>query len=178
MRERKTMEKESGEDSPNQKGEMVLEALRCNMRLLGELAVRYEVNLQPEPTGDLPAMKSPQDVHDLLAPEMSALAQEQLRVLILNRRNRLLGQRVVYQGNAFSAMIRPAEVLRPAILENATSIIVVHNHPSNDTTPSPEDIQATRELAEAGKIMGIEVLDHVIIGGNGFISLKGAGLID
>ena len=178
MRQRRTKGKEPGEDSPNYEQGMVLEALRCNMRLLGELAVRYEVNLQPEPNGDLPAMNSPQDVHDLLAPEMSVLAQEQLRVLILNRRNGLLGQRVVYQGNAFSATIRPAEVLRPAILENAASIIVVHNHPSNDTTPSPEDIQVTRELAEAGKIMGIEVLDHVIIGGNGFISLKGARLID
>ena len=156
----------------------LLDALRSNLSLLGEIAMRYEVETQPErPTGDLPAISCPDDVRKLLGPEMAPLAQEQLRVLLLNTKNQVLGQRVIYQGNVNSSMIRPAEVFRPAVIEAVPSIIISHNHPSQDPTPSPEDAAITRELAQAGKLLGIELLDHVVIGGERFVSLKERGLM-
>ena len=127
--------------------------------------------------GDLPSINCPDDVHRLPGPEMSRLAQEQLRVLLLNTKNNVVGQRVVYQGNVNSSMIRPAEVLRPAVMEAVPSIIVCHNHPSQDPTPSPEDAAITRDIAQAGKLLGIELLDHVVIGGERFASLKERGLM-
>ena len=167
----------TGKKTPT-KDAALLEALRSNLHLLGEIAMRYEVETQPErPTGDLPAINCPEDVRRLLGPEMAGLAQEQLRVLLLNTRNLVVGQRVVYQGNVNSSMIRPAEVLRPAVMEAVPSIIVCHNHPSHDPTPSPEDAAITRELAQAGKLLGIELLDHVVIGGEKFVSLKERGLM-
>ncbi len=156
----------------------LLDALRSNLNLLGEIAMRYEVETQPErPAGDLPSINCPQDVQRLLGPEMAPLAQEQLRVLLLNTKNLVVGQRVVYQGNVNSSMIRPAEVLRPAVIEAVSSIIVSHNHPSGDPTPSGQDAAITRELAQAGKLLGIELLDHIVIGGNRFVSLKERGLM-
>ena len=156
----------------------LLAALRSNLSLLGELAVRYEVETQPErPKGDLPAINCPEDVRRLLGPEMAPLAQEQLRVLLLNTRNEVVGQRVIYQGNVNSSMVRPAEVLRPAVVESVPSIIVCHNHPSGDPTPSPEDAAVTRELAAAGKLLGVELLDHIVIGGDRSVSLKERGLM-
>ena len=158
-------------------GQAVLEALRSNLSLLGELAARYQVAFQPQRPADMPSINCPQDVHNLLGPEMSVLAQEQLRVLLLDTRNHVLGQRVVYQGNVNSSVIRPAEVFRPAVIESAPSIIISHNHPSHDPTPSPEDVSITRELVEAGKLLGIDLLDHVVIGGDRWVSLKERKLI-
>ena len=155
----------------------LLEALRSNLHLLGEIAMRYEVETQPEHPEDPPAINCPDDVRRLLGPEMSGLAQEQLRVLLLNTKNLVVGQRVVYQGNVNSSMIRPAEVLRPAVMEAVPSIIISHNHPSQDPTPSPEDAAITRDLAQAAKLLGIELLDHVVIGGDKFVSLKERGLM-
>ena len=156
----------------------LLEALRSNLSLLGEIAMRYQVETQPErPTGDLPAISCPDDVRKLLGPEMAPLDQEQLRVLLLNTKNQVLGQRVVYQGNVSSAIVRAAEVFRPAVIEAVPSIIVSHNHPSQDPTPSPEDAALTRELVQAGKLLDIELLDHVVIGGERFVSLKERGLM-
>ena len=167
----------TGKKNPT-KDAALLEALRSNLHLLGEIAMRYEVETQPErPTGDLPAINCPEDVRRLLGPEMAPLAQEQLRVLLLNTRNQVLGQRVVYQGNVNSSIVRPAEVFRPAVIEAVPSIIISHNHPSGDPTPSPEDAAITRDIAEAGKLLGIELLDHVVIGGERFVSLKERGLM-
>ncbi len=155
----------------------VLEALRQNLHVLGELAVRYEVETLPERDPDAPALCSPQAVQRLLGPEMGALAQEQVRVLLLDRKNRVVGQRVIYQGNAYSSVVRPAEVLRPAVVVAAPNIIVAHNHPSGDPTPSPDDIRVTKDLAEAAKLLGVTLLDHVVIGGPGSaVSLKDRGL--
>ena len=156
----------------------LLDALRSNLSLLGEIAMRYEVETQPErPKGDLPSINCPEDVRRLLGPEMAPLAQEQLRVLLINTRNEVVGQRVIYQGNVNSSMIRPAEVLRPAVMEAVPSIIVSHNHPSGDPTPSGPDAAITRDITEAGKLLGIELLDHVVIGGERFVSLKERGLM-
>ena len=162
---------------PSPEGQALLDALRSNLSLLGELAVRYQVSTRPEGPEDPPTIVTPHDVHDLLGPEMSALAQEQLRVLLLNTRNAVVGQRIVYQGNVSSAIVRPAEVLRPAVIEAVPSIIISHNHPSNDPTPSPEDVAVTRELAQAAKLLGIDLLDHVVMGGKSFVSLKERGLM-
>ena len=167
----------TGKKTPT-KDAALLKALRSNLSLLGEIAMRYEVETQPErPTGDLPAINCPEDVRRLLGPEMAPLAQEQLRVLLLNTKNQVLGQRVVYQGNVNSSIVRPAEVLRPAVMEAVPSIIISHNHPSGDPTPSPEDAAITRELVQAGKLLGIELLDHIVIGGERFVSLKERGLM-
>ena len=162
----------------NPEGQALLEALRSNLSLLGELAMRYEVETQPErSTEDLPSINTPHDVYDLLGKEMAALAQEQLRVLLLDRRNRVLGQRVVYQGNTYSSIVRPAEVFRAAVVESLPAVVVAHNHPSTDPSPSPEDVAITRDLARAGKLLGIDLLDHVVIGGKTFVSLKERGLM-
>ena len=159
-------------------GQAVLEALRSNLALLGELAARYDVAFQTERPADRPQINCPQDVHTLLAPEMSALAQEQLRVLLLNTRNQVMGQRVIYIGNVNSSVVRPAEVLRAAVIDSAPSIIIAHNHPSHDPTPSPEDVSITRDLVQGGKLLGIDLLDHVVIGGDKWVSLKEKKLMD
>ncbi|MDE0231477.1 MAG: hypothetical protein OXN93_04265 [bacterium] len=156
----------------------VLEALRSNLALLGELAAHYEVSFQPERPAEMPTICCPQDVHNLLEPEMSLLAQEQLRVLLLNTRNQVMAQRIVYQGNVNSSIVRPAEVFRPAIVESAPSIIISHNHPSGDPTPSPEDVKITRELVEGGRLLGIDLMDHIVIAGDRYVSLKEKKLMD
>ncbi len=158
--------------------EALLEALRANLHVLGELAVRYEVETLPERDPDAPALSSPEGVQRLLGPEMETLAHEQVRVLLLDRRNRVVGQRVIYQGNAYSSVVRPAEVLRPAVLEGVPHIIVAHNHPSGDASPSPQDIRVTKDLAEAAKLLGVELLDHVVIGRSETVSFKDRGLLD
>ena len=162
---------------PLGKDAVLLNALRINLSLLGEIAMRYEVETQPERPDDPPSITTPGDVHKLLAPEMSGLAQEQLRVLLIDTKKVVVGQRVVYQGNVNSAIVRPAEVLRPAVVEAVPSIIVAHNHPSKDPTPSPEDVACTRELSQAAKLLGVELLDHIVIGGKRFVSLKEQGLM-
>ena len=156
---------------------VLLDALRSNMSLLGELAARYEVSIRPEGPEDPPSIGSPHDVYRLLGPEMSALAQEQLRVLLLDNRNQVLGQRVVYQGNVNSSIVRAAEVIRPAVVEATPGVIVVHNHPSGDPDPSPNDVLITRKLKQAAELLDIELLDHVVIGGKRHVSLKDRGLM-
>ena len=159
-------------------GHAVLEALRSNLTLLGELAAHYEVSFQPERPTEMPTISCPQDVFNLLGPEMSGLAQEQLRVLLLNTRNSVMAQRIVYQGNVNSSIVRPAEVFRAAIVESAPTIVISHNHPSGDPTPSPEDVKITRELVEGGKLLGIDLMDHIVIAGDRYVSLRERKLMD
>ena len=166
-----------GQTPSSSTGQALLDALRYNLDLLGEIALRYGVETQPERADDPPSITTPGDVHKLLAPEMSGLAQEQLRVLLLNTKNMVVGQRVVYQGNVNSSMVRPAEVLRPAVTQAVPSIIVSHNHPSGDPTPSPEDVNITKKLKQAGKLLSVELVDHIVIGGDRYVSLKERGLM-
>ena len=138
-----------------------------------ELGRRF-VSLSPE---DRMVINSPQDVANLLMAEMSVLDQEHLRVLLLNTRNEVLSVQEIYVGNVNSSVVRPAEVFRPAIRDNAPSIIVVHNHPSGDPTPSAEDVSVTKDLLSAGALLGVELLDHVVVGsGNRYASLNEMGL--
>ena len=149
------------------------EAKACQLLAALELGRRL-VSLSPE---DRVVINSPQDVANLLMAEMAPLEQEHLKALLLNTKNELLGVQEIYVGNVNSSVVRPAEVFRPAVRDNATSMIVVHNHPSGDPTPSPEDVSITKALVDAGELMGVELLDHLVIGsGNRFVSLNEKGL--
>jgi DNA repair protein RadC len=107
---------------------------------------------------------------------MSALEQEHLRVLLLDRRNRVLETTEVYRGSVNSSQIRVGEVFKEAVRKNASGIIVVHNHPSGDPTPSPDDVAVTRAIVQAGKLLDVDVLDHLVIGQGRWVSLKERGL--
>ena len=134
-----------------------------------ELGRRF-VSLAPQ---ERAVINSPQDVANLLLAEMSVLDQEYLKVLLLNTRNEVLGIQEIYVGNVNSSVIRASEVFRPAVQANAPSIIVVHNHPSGDPAPSSQDVDITKELISACKLLGIELLDHVVLGSaNRFVSLN------
>jgi DNA repair protein RadC len=121
-------------------------------------------------------VKSPADVAKLYMVEMMALDQEELWVACLDSKNRLLKTARVYRGSVNTAMIRVGEVFKEALRLNAASIIVTHNHPSTDPTPSPEDILVTRQIVEAGKLLDVDVLDHLVLAANRYISLRERGL--
>ena len=144
------------------------EAKAAELQALFQLALRFGA-LVPE---ERPHIRSPQDVFALLGGEMSLLDQEHMRVMMINTRNQVMSVREVYKGNVGAAVVRPAEVYREAIRQNAPSIIIVHNHPSGDPAPSPDDRRVTEILVEAGKLLDIELLDHVVIGDRRFASLK------
>ena len=108
--------------------------------------------------------------------EMGALKQEHLRVLLLDTRNQLIRITEVYQGSLNTSLIRVGEIFRDAVRENAAAVIVAHNHPSGDPSPSPEDVDVTRAMIDAGQLLDIEVLDHLVIGTGRFVSLKSKGL--
>lgn len=129
-----------------------------------------------DPKEDRPQLRSPADAANLIMAEMSILEQEELWVLHLNTRSHVLYIDHLYRGSVDTQLIRLGEIFRAAVRKNATAIIIAHNHPSGDPTPSPEDVMLTKQLVEAGKLMDIEVLDHLIIGHNKFISLKERGL--
>ena len=114
----------------------------------------------------------PADIAALLMVEMGHLHQEQLRVVCLNTKNYVQGMHMVYQGNVNSSIIRVSEVFREPMRLNSTSIITAHNHPSGDPTPSPEDVMITRQLVAAGKLLDIDVLDHLVIGQGLWVSLR------
>jgi DNA repair protein RadC len=116
------------------------------------------------------------DAASLLMPEMSFLEQEHLRVILLDTKNRLLGMPTIYVGSAHTAIARVAEIMRAAVSARAVGMIIVDNHPSGDSTPSPEDVALTERLVEAGELLAIQVLDHVIIGRQRYVSLKERGL--
>ena len=121
-------------------------------------------------------IRSPADVADLLMLEMSLLDQEHMRAVLLDTKNNVQRVAQVYAGSLNTAVVRVGEVFREAIRANAASIIVVHNHPSGDPTPSPEDVRVTEMLVDAGKLLDIAVLDHIVIGRNRFVSMKERGL--
>jgi DNA repair protein RadC len=122
-------------------------------------------------------VRSPADVNNLIGAEMAVLDQEHLRVLLINTRNQLLSVVDVYKGNVSTALVRPAEVFREAIRQNAPAMIVVHNHPSGDPAPSPDDVVLTKDLVKAAQLLQIDLLDHIVIGDRRFASLKQLGHI-
>ncbi len=136
---------------------------------LGRRLVREE---RDEP----PVITSPEQAAEQLLGDMAHLEQESLRVLLLDTRNRLIRSVEVYRGSLNSSLIRIGDIFREAVRANAAAVIVAHNHPSGDPSPSPEDVAVTRAIVEAGRLLDIEVLDHLIIAGRRHLSLKSRGL--
>ena len=131
------------------------------------------VAAQPE---ERPVIRSADDVARLLQSEMGLLDQEHMRVLLLNTRNQVLAANDVYRGSVHTAVVRIGELFREALRHNAPAIILVHNHPSGDPKPSSDDVSMTQQAIEAGELLDVEVLDHVVIGHEGFVSMKQQGL--
>ncbi|MFX3674593.1 MAG: DNA repair protein RadC [Paenisporosarcina sp.] len=120
-------------------------------------------------------VRSPKDAATYLMADMTSLKQENFVALFLNVKNQVLHKQTIFIGSLNASIVHPREIFREAVKRSAASIICAHNHPSGNPSPSPEDIEVTKRLQEAGHIMGIELLDHVIIGDHQFISLKEKG---
>ena len=120
-------------------------------------------------------LTGPEDVADMFMREMAALDREHFRAVLLNTKNRILGVRTISIGSLNASIVHAREVFKAAVAESAQAIVLVHNHPSGLPEPSSEDIVVTERLAEAGRILGIEILDHIVLGSQGFVSLKEMG---
>ncbi|MCP4539719.1 MAG: DNA repair protein RadC [Chloroflexi bacterium] len=129
-----------------------------------------------EEKSDSFTIRSPGDMAQLLMSEMSHLEQEHFVVIALDTRNRMIERKTLYVGSLNVTHIRVSEVFRGATRCNAAAVIVAHNHPSGDPSPSPQDVEVTRQLAQAGELLDIELLDHLIVGKSRFISLRERGL--
>jgi len=122
-------------------------------------------------------INTPKDLADLLMGEMNDLTQEVLKVVLLSTKNIIIATKDVFKGSLNTSIVHPREIFKQAIDKNSSSIIICHNHPSGDPTPSKEDINITLRIKECGNIIGIQLVDHIIIGNNKFVSLKERGLI-
>ena len=135
-------------------------------------AIELGRRLMLESPKDRPTINSPADAAALVQYEMSALEKEEMRVILLDTRNHVLDIVTVAHGSLNSAQMRVGEIFTPAIRLNAAALIAVHNHPSGDLKPSPNDVAITRAMLVAGKLLDIEILDHLIIGLGSYTSLK------
>jgi DNA repair protein RadC len=144
------------------------EAKACQLKAALEMGRRLLL-AQPE---ERLQVRSPSDLAPLLMLEMAPLDQETLRVILLNTKNQVTKMLDVYRGSLNSSLVRTAEVFKEAVRVNAAAIIVAHNHPSGDPTPSPEDARVTEQIVAAGKLLEIEVLDHLVIGERTYVSLR------
>lgn len=138
-------------------------------------AVELGRRLSQQQTEERYTIRSPQDAASYLMPDMTSLKQEHFVVLFLNVKNQVLHKQTIFIGSLNASIVHPREIFREAVKRSAASIICAHNHPSGNPSPSSEDIDVTKRLIESGLIMGIELLDHVIIGDHKFISLKEKG---
>jgi hypothetical protein len=161
-------------------------------RIIGERGDIYQALRSPEPPPELrmimevlsdilhprprDQIKSPTDVAGLLMVQMSNLDQEELRTVLLDTRNRVQDIVTIYRGSLNASMIRVGEVFKPAIWYNSAAIVVCHNHPSSDPTPSPEDVLVTRSIVEAGRLLDCDVLYHLVIGAGRYVSMREKGL--
>ena len=145
---------------------------------IAQLKAAFELGrrLLVEAPEEKPTITSPADAANLLIGEMSLLEQESMRVILLDTRNRVQAIQTIYQGSLNTTMVRVGELFREAVRANCAAIIVAHNHPSGDPSPSPEDVAITKDIVTAGKLLSIEVLDHLVIGHQRFVSLKERGL--
>ncbi|SIT83143.1 RadC family protein [Edaphobacillus lindanitolerans] len=135
-------------------------------------AVELGKRLARKQSNDRYVIRSPEDAAAYLMPDMASLTQEHFVALFLNVKNEVLHKSTIFIGSLNSSIVHPREVFREAVKRSAASIICAHNHPSGNPAPSPEDIEVTKRLAEAGRIVGIDLLDHLIIGDHQFLSLK------
>jgi DNA repair protein RadC len=122
-------------------------------------------------------IRGPRDIYERCAPMLRDLTQEEFRVLLLNTHHHVIRETVVTRGTLDASLVHAREVFRPAIVESAAAVVLVHNHPSGDPAPSAEDRVVTRQLAEAGRTLGIPVVDHVIVGDGCYVSFVEAGLL-
>ena len=122
-------------------------------------------------------IRAPADLAERLLPAMGHLEREELRSVLLNTKNTVTGMVTVYAGNLAGSSVRVGEVFREAVRRQAAAMVVVHNHPSGDPSPSAEDLRITRELAEAGRLLDIELLDHLVIGHGRWVSLRSLGAL-
>lgn len=155
----------------------------CNQRGVGpakaaqiKAAIELGHRMTMEKSDINPIIQSPEDAAALVSFEMSLLEQEEMRSIFLDTRNRVIAFQTVYRGSLNSSQIRVGELFRDAIRLNAAALIVVHNHPSGDPTPSAEDVVVTRAINQAGDLLDIKLLDHLIIGRGRHVSLKERGL--
>ena len=140
-------------------------------------AIEFGRRLVAASPDERPKIASPRDVYNLLGPSLREEKREHFVAVLLDTKNGVLRTKTVSVGDLSSSVVHPREVFAEAIRHSAASLIVAHNHPSGDPTPSPDDIAVTRRLQESGELLGIEVLDHVVLGDNRFVSLKEKGLM-
>ena len=145
----------------------------CKIKAVFELTKRIAAYCEE----DHPKITSKDDVTKILALHMMFLPQEEFRVMLLDAKQKLIRIETVSLGSLDKALVEPRDVFRPAITFNAASLVIVHNHPSGDTQPSEQDVLLTRELCMCGIILGIEVLDHIIIGKRDHVSFREKGLM-
>ena len=138
-----------------------------------ELSKRMEVDVNEKPK---PLLKSPEDVATVVKSRLKGKKKEHFLVLCLDTRNRLINDKLVSMGSLDTSIVHPREVFKEAVSSSAASVIFVHNHPSGDPEPSKEDVELTKRLAKAGEIIGIDVLDHIIVCNESYLSLKAKNL--
>jgi DNA repair protein RadC len=155
----------------------------CSQRGIGaakaaqiKAAIELGSRMSSEKSRERPTINSPADAAAQVAYDMSALEQEHLRVILLDTRNQLIDIVEVYKGSVNSSQVHVGELFKHAIRRNAAAVIVVHNHPSGDPTPSPDDVAVTRSMVQAGKLLDVDVLDHMVIGQGKWVSMKERGL--
>jgi DNA repair protein RadC len=124
------------------------------------------------------SIRSSQDVFEAYGPRLRGSRKETFYVVLLDGKHRVMREELVSVGSLTASLVHPREVFGPAMRESAAAIILVHNHPSGDPTPSPEDIAVTARLVEVGRLVGISVVDHVVVGGGGFVSCLERGYLD
>jgi DNA repair protein RadC len=145
--------------------------VRLSIELALELARRINADCALR---EVRQVRSAQDVARPVEHRLRGLDQEELCVVLLSTRNHVVGMEQIYKGSISTAIVRPSEVFKPAIVASAASIVVAHNHPSGDPTPSADDVRVTRDLVAAGKLLDIDLLDHLVIGDerHGYVSLR------
>ncbi|WP_440955311.1 RadC family protein [Methanosarcina sp. Mfa9] len=149
------------------------EAKASQISAVFELARRLETFVE-EPKRKV---RSPKDVYSLMYPKMREQKKERFITLYLDTKNQILKEETVSIGSLNASIVHPREVFKSALMESSASVIMIHNHPSGDPSPSREDIMVTEKLVEGGKLLGIDVLDHIIIGDGRYVSLKDEGFV-
>ena len=153
-----------------------LDGIGLSYALRIKAAVALAHHLSAIRVTEKPLIERPSDAIKLFEHHLTTLTQECLQVLLLNIHNRVMDIQTIYIGSINATIVRVAEILRPAVINNSTGIIVAHNHPSGNATPSQEDIKLTQDLVQAGKTLDIAIVDHLIIGDGEWVSMREKGL--
>lgn len=150
--------------------------IQQRIREIQEQYQKFQQELETARVSELPSINCPGDAANLVLPAMSVLQREELWLLVLNTRNRVKAIVKVYQGSTNSSQVKLGEVMRAALLKDAQAVVLVHNHPSADVTPSPDDVAITKAFVQACNLLDITCLDHNIVGGGKYAPLKERGL--